>query len=357
MDESEGIEGLVIRRERSLGRITLDRPKALNALTLTMVRGLATTLKRWASDPQISVIVLDGAGDRAFCAGGDIKSLYEADRSDGNQHARMFWREEYPVDHLIATYPKPIVVLMSGIVMGGGAGLAVNARFRVVDETANFTMPETGIGMLPDVGGSWFLSRMPGETGTYLALTGRTIDAGAMITGGLADVFVPRRDRARLLDTLDEVTSAGAEAFAAVAAALSDCASDPGPGLIADHINLDRLFAGDSVEAILDRLAEDGGEWAQRTAQLMLGRSPTCQKLALTALRRARHLPDLAAALTMEYRVVCRIAESHDFYEGIRAAVVDKDRSPNWQPARLADVSRAEVAAYFAPLGDDELKV
>ncbi len=352
----DGIEGLVVRRERSLGRITLDRPKALNALTLTMVRGLTDTLTRWATDPQISMIVLDGAGDRAFCAGGDIKSIYEADRGNRNQHARAFWREEYVLDHMIATYPKPIVVLIGGIVMGGGAGLAVNARFRVVDERANFAMPETGIGLIPDVGGTRFLSHMPGETGTYLALTGRTIDATNMITGGLADVLVLRRDRARLLDGLDEITTTGPEAFHAVDAVLKTCASPPGSSSLADGINLDRLFAGDSIEEIHARLAADTSDWSQRTAQLIASRAPISLKLTLRALRHARTLPDLAATLKMEFRVVCRIAEHTEFYEGVRAAVIDKDRNPNW-PSRLEDVSEAEVESYFAPLGDEELKL
>lgn len=355
--DMDGFEGLVIRRERGLGRITLDRPKALNALTLTMVRGLAATLQRWANDPQISLIVLDGAGDRAFCAGGDIKSIYEADRSNGNVHARTFWREEYVLDHMIATYPKPIVALISGIVMGGGAGLAVNARFRMVDETARFAMPETGIGLIPDVGGTRFLSRMPGEAGTYLALTGRTIDATNMIAGGLADVLVLRRDRARMLDGLDEIDTTGPEAFALVEKVLTAACSPPGPPSLADGINIDRMFAGDDVSAILDRLEEDGSEFAQRTAMLILGQSPTSLKLTLAALRKARTLPDLAATLRMEFRLVCRIAEGHDFYEGVRAAVVDKDRNPVWRPATLAEVSDETVAAYFAPLGEAELQI
>ncbi len=349
------IDGLVIRRERGLGRITLDRPKALNALTLAMVRGLATALTRWASDPQISVVVLDGAGDRAFCAGGDIKSIYEADRSNGNVHAQTFWREEYALDHMIATYPKPIIVLVSGIVMGGGAGLAVNARFRVVDERANFAMPETSIGLIPDVGGSRFMSRMPGETGTYLALTGRTIDATNMIAGGLADVLVLRRDRARLLDGLDEIDTFGPETFAAVGKLLKECASPPGPASLADGVNIDRLFAGDKVETIVERLGEDVSDWSQRAREVILGKSPTSLKLTLKALRCARKLPDLAATLAMEFRVVCRIAENTDFYEGVRAALVDKDRNPNWSPKRLADVSDDVINAYFAPLGDFEL--
>lgn len=348
-------EGLVIRRERSLGRITLDRPKALNALTLTMVRGLWITLNAWTEDPSIAVVVLDGAGDRAFCAGGDIKSIFEADRSNGNAYARTFWREEYALDHLISTYPKPIVALMSGIVMGGGAGLAVNARFRVVDETVTFAMPETSIGLIPDVGGSRFLSHMPGETGTYLGLTGRSIDGAQMIAGGLADAYVPRRNRANLLDGLDEITTAGMETFPVVQTLLKTAASQVTPAPIADGFNLDRLFAGDRVETILEQLAADGSEWAHRTIDLLAVKSPTSLKLTLRALREARSLPDLAGSLKLEYRVVCRIAAEADFYEGVRAAVVDKDRNPRWQPARLDEVTDAAIDAYFAPLGAAEL--
>lgn len=353
----DGIEGLVIRVERKIGRITLDRPKALNALTLTMVRGLVTTLTRWASDPNVSVILLDGAGDRAFCAGGDIKSIFDADRSNGNPHARTFWREEYALDHMIATYPKPIVALISGIVMGGGAGLAINARFRVVDERATFAMPETGIGLIPDVGASRFLSGMPGEAGTYLGLTGRSINAATMIATGLADAFVLRRDRARLLDGLDEITTTGAQSFAAVESVLKSCGSDPGPGSLANTDDLDQVFSGDTVETILDHLDQHGSDWARETAELIRGRSPTSLKLTLSALRRARDLPDLATSLAMEFRVVCRIAEGVDFYEGVRAAVIDKDRNPAWNPARLADVTDETIDWYFASLGGEELKL
>ncbi len=353
----DGIEGLVIRRERNLGRITLDRPKALNALTLTMVQGLTAALDRWETDDQISVIVLDGAGDRAFCAGGDIKSIYEADRSDGNALARTFWREEYALDYRIATYPKPIVVLMSGIVMGGGAGLGVNARFRVVDENANFAMPETGIGLVPDVGASYFLARVPGEGGTYLSLTGRTIDPANMIAGGLADYLILRRNRAAMLDGLDEVAWKGLRTFDEVAAILSAHAAPPGPANLAEGINLDRLFAGNSVEAIIARLRDEHSEWAERTLQILAGKSPTTLKIALRAIRTGRTLPDLAAALAMEFRIVCRIAERPEFYEGVRAAVIDKDRAPVWRPATLEEVGTADIDVYFASLGDDELRL
>jgi enoyl-CoA hydratase len=350
-----GIEGLVIRRERNLGRVTLDRPKALNALTLDMVRGLTTALVDWADDPRISVIVLDGAGDRAFCAGGDIRSIFDADRANGNTYARSFWREEYMLNHLISTYRKPIVALMSGIVMGGGAGLSVHARFRMVDETSRFAMPETGIGLFPDVGGSRFLSRMPGETGTYLALTGKIIDATDMLFGGLADVLVLRRDRAQLLDMLDEIDSAGPEAFTRVDTGLRELASPPGPASLSDRATIDRVFTGNEVEAILARLDAEGSEWSSRTAELMRTKSPTSMKITLAALRRGRALPDLKATLAMEYRIACRVAAGRDFYEGVRATLIDKDRNPKWQPARLEDVSDADVAAFFAPLGVDEL--
>ncbi len=353
----DGVEGLVIRRERSIGRITLDRPKALNALTLTMVRGLTEALDRWAADDQISMILMDGAGDRAFCAGGDIKSIYEADRSNGNELARTFWREEYALDYKIATYPKPIVVLMGGIVMGGGAGLAVNARFRVVDENANFAMPETGIGLVPDVGASHFLSRVPGEGGTYLSLTGRTIDPASMIACGLADYKILRRNRADMLDGLDEIVWKGPETFAEVDAILKAHASPPGPSTLADGVNINRLFAGDTVEEIIERLKEDHSEWAERTLEILAGKSPTTLKIALRAIRAGRMMKNLASTLKMEFRVVCRIAERHEFYEGVRAAVVDKDRKPVWKPATLDEVSNADIDAYFASLGEDELKL
>jgi len=351
----DGIDGLVIRRERSLGRITLDRPRQLNALTLPMLHGLIEVLTRWADDPQIGLIVLDGAGDKAFCGGCDLKPLYEASRENGHALARDFWRTQYSLAWKIATYPKPIVAIITGIVMDGGAGVAINARFRTVDEMATFAMPQTGLGLIPDAGASRFLSRMPGEAGTYLALTGHAIDASTMIAGGLADGLILRRDRARLLDALDEIADDGQDRFRAVGNALKACATPPGPASLADRRCIDQFFAGDRVETIIERLTEDGSDWARRTALAMQEKSPTSLVLALQALRRARLQQDLAATLKMEYRVATRLAETGDLYEGIRAAVIDRDRRPSWQPARLADVPDAAIDAFFRPLGAAEL--
>ena len=352
-------EGLVIARQGRVGRITLDRPKALNALTLAMVHGIAAALEDFAGDDGIAAVVLDAAGERAFCAGGDIKSLYEAERGDGNRLARGFWRDEYALDHRIQTFPKPIVVLIGGIVMGGGAGLAINARFRVVDATTRFAMPETGIGLFPDVGASRFLSRMPGESGTYLSLTGESIGAADMLATGLADVFLPRADWEGLVGLLAGLETTGAAAFTEVSAVLSEIsaphATVAGPARVAAIDGLDRLFAGDSVGAIVAALQAEGSDWAVATAATLLAKSPTSQKIALRALRQGRDLPDLAAVLTMEFRIVCRIAEGRDFYEGVRAAVIDKDRQPRWQPDRLDAVSEAMIDLYFAPLGADDL--
>ncbi len=346
-------EGLIVNREGRTGRIILDRPRALNALTIDMVRGMAATLDAWEADPQIAVVVVTASGDRAFCAGGDIKAIHDAGRSAGNPLARQFWREEYRLDLRIASYSKPIVVFISGLVMGGGAGIAINAQFRVVSSTTRFAMPETGIGLIPDVGASHFLSRMPGETGTYLSLTGASIDAADMLAAGLADAFITQSARADLIDRLNDI-AVGKAGFADVEAILAEFHVPQAPSKLAALKDIDTLFAGDSVEAILARLEADGSAWAQATVASMREKSPTSQKLALAALRRGRDLPDLAAALAMEFRVVCRIAEHDDFYEGVRATVVDKDKAPHWQPDRLDQVGEADIAAYFAPLSGTE---
>lgn len=332
--------------QASVGRITLNRPKALNALTLGMVRAMAAVLDEWAGRADVAVVVIAGAGERGLCAGGDLRAIWES-RRRGDGLARTFWREEYALNARIATYPKPLVALMDGIVMGGGVGVSAHARHRVVTERTRLAMPEVGIGFSPDVGGTWLLSRAPGETGIWMALTGQPVGAADAIHAGLADVLVPS-------DRLPELsTELGASP---VEAALRIATSEPGEALLRRlRPDIDRAFGFDAVEQIGDALRQSGADWARDALEAMAGKSPTALKLALASLRRARGLPGLRACLEMEYRMACRLFDGHDFIEGIRAAVIDKDRTPRWQPARLEEVSDATIEAYFAPLDGDEL--
>lgn len=352
--ETAGGEHVRVARTRGTGRITLDRPDRLNALTLGMVRSIAATLVAWEQDPDVQVVLIDGAGPRGFCAGGDIRTLYDSARTS-DSHARVFWAEEYRLNAKIAGYPKPVVALMPGVVMGGGVGLSAHARHRVVTETTRLAMPEVGIGLIPDVGGTWLLSRAPGETGTYLALTGVQVGAADAILAGLADWCVPQADLDALAAALVREAPRGGEAVDAV---IGRHVAAPGEAPLTEHrAGIDRAFAHDAVEAILDALRRDGSGFARQALGQIEAKSPTSLKLTLRALREARGLATLQDCLRLEYRLMCRILPGHDFREGVRAAVIDKDRAPKWRPAGLGEVSPKVLDAHFAPLGPDELRV
>jgi enoyl-CoA hydratase/carnithine racemase len=337
-------DDVLIRREGRAGRITMNRPAALNALTLGMVRQIWQALKAWADDPAVHLVLLDGAGGKALCAGGDVRSLYDS-RMQGSAHPRAFWSEEYRLNALIGRYPKPYVALQDGIVMGGGIGLSGHARHRVVTERSRLAMPETGIGLIPDVGGTWLLAHAPGEAGAYLGLTGEAMGAADAIHARFADALVPT---ARLAQLTDRLIDAGGGSVDAVIAAVME---EPGQSPLASRrSDLDRIFAGASVEAVLEALSAMPGEWAQKTAAALAQKSPKALKLTLAAIRNARGLGSLEAALNMEYRLCVRLFEDGEFIEGVRALIVDKDRRPNWSPPRLAEVSSELVAAYLAPL-------
>jgi enoyl-CoA hydratase len=339
---------LILRREGAVGRITLNRPHALNALTLGMVEGMHVALDAFEADTAVRTVIADGAGERGFCAGGDIRSLYEH-RNDGPAFAADFWRKEYRLDLRLSHFPKDVVSFMDGIVMGGGVGVSAHARYRIVTEKTAFAMPEAGIGFTPDVGATWLLPRAPGETGTYLALTGERVGAADAIYVGVADTCVSR-------DRLGELAAALSSEQGAAANIIRRFAGDPGvPTLAAHRDTIDHWFAGDDMEAIVERLASDGSAFAEKTRRTLLQKSPTSLKVTLAAQRRGWMLRSLAACLDMEYRVVMRLFASRELHEGIRAAVIDKDRNPRWEPATLAEVSDEAVAAYFATLGADEL--
>jgi len=335
-------------RSGTIGRITLDRPGKLNALTPAMVREVDARLAAWADDPAVATVLLDGAGSRAFCAGGDIAFVHTSARAaDGA--AERFWADEYRLNARIARYPKPLVALMTGIVMGGGVGLAAHANRRIVTDDTAFAMPEVRIGLIPDVGGTWLLSHVPGESGTYLALTGSTIGAPDALALGLADAYVP-------LSRWPDFTAALARGTDDCDAVIARFAAQPGTAtLVAQRSAIDGAFAHDSVTAIRTALAADGSAFAHAAAAEIDRNSPTSVTATLRALRDVRRLASLEDALALEYRLMCRIAGSHDFFEGIRAAVIDKDRRPAWRPARLADVDPAEIDRLFSSLGPAEL--
>jgi len=335
-----------IRSEKrgSLGLLTLDRPAALNALTHGMINALKAQLMAWAADDAVTAVAIRGVGGRAFCAGGDIRAVQQAVAAGSDAGAELL-RDEYQLNALIGSYPKPYVALLHGITMGGGAGVSVHGRYRLADASLDFAMPETAIGFIPDVGSSHFLSRMPGEFGMYLALTGSRIGLGDAVAAGLV-THVVGRDR---FDALLEQLAAGR----AVAQAIRDASGKaPQGALHAQRRRIETIFAASSVEAILERLDRDGSEFAQGTAQAIRTRSPTSLKLVHRQIREAAQL-DLKQCLAMEFRLAVRVLGSHDFREGVRAALIDKDRNPQWQPSALAGV--ADTEGYFAPLGAGEL--
>ena len=329
------------------GRIMLNRPQALNALTHGMILALDAKLADWATDDAVDRVVIEGAGTRAFCAGGDIRDLYAVMGRGDAAFVETFYRDEYRLNHRIHTYPKPYVALIDGVVMGGGVGVSIHGSHRVVTENALFAMPETGIGFFPDVGGAWFLPRMPGEIGMYLGLTGTRLGPADALYCGVATHYVPAENLTETLDELDELVSGVA---------------DLGPAPLAEHrAAIDRCFSGDSIEAIIEALEAEAmetedGDWAAETLAVMAAKSPTSQKVAFRQMRRGAGL-DFAAAMALEFRLSQRFCAGADFREGIRAAVIDKDRDPTWRPAGLAEVSEADVEAYFAPLAGGELNL
>ncbi|MBN9747824.1 3-hydroxyisobutyryl-CoA hydrolase [Amycolatopsis sp. A1MSW2902] len=328
-----------------LGRITLNRPKALNALTHGMVREIAENLEKWRDDPGVRAVVVDGAGERGLCAGGDIRSIYEDARS-GGAASLEFWADEYRLNALIGRYPKPYVAIMDGLVMGGGVGISAHGSHRVVTDRSRVAMPETGIGFVPDVGGTWLLSHAPGQLGTHAALTAAQLSGSDAIHCGLADRYVPAE---RLPDLYDALATRTPDA------ALDLVAETPPPSpLAAAREWIDHCYAPDTVEEILARL-RDGGEAAVAAAKEIEGKSPTALKVALRALRTAAALPDLESALVQEYRISRRALSSAELVEGVRAQLIDKDRSPRWSPSTVAEVTGELVDSYFADPGAAEL--
>ncbi|PTR22974.1 enoyl-CoA hydratase [Rhodococcus sp. OK519] len=342
MSEAE----VLVERVGGVGRLTLNRPRAINALNHSMVRAMASALLEWADDASVKAVLLTGAGERGLCAGGDIVSIYH-DAREGGSGSKDFWRDEYVLNAAIARYPKPYVAIMDGIVMGGGVGVSAHGNVRVVTERSMIGMPEVGIGFVPDVGGTHLLSRAPGELGTHIALTTARLSAGDAVHCGFADHFVPS-------DRLREFEQALADGSVDDAAARF---AQPAPEseLAAQQSWIDTAYAADTVEEIVENLRSSGVPEAAAAAEQILAKSPTAAKVTLRALRQARDLDSLEAVLDQEYRVSLACLQSHDLVEGIRAQVVEKDRNPAWSPSALEAVTDEHVDRFFEPLGETEL--
>ncbi|GHA39283.1 putative enoyl-CoA hydratase [Streptomyces spiroverticillatus] len=343
MTEQQTEAPVLVHVEGRAGHLVLNRPRALNALTHPMVRILESTLAAWAEDPAIDTVALSGAGERGLCAGGDIRTMHDDARDGDGTATERFWWDEYRLNARIARFPKPYVAFMDGIVMGGGVGVSAHGGVRVVTERSRVAMPETGIGFVPDVGGTYLLSRAPGELGTHLALTGGSVGAADALLCGLADHFVPSQRLEAL--RADLATVPAAEAVRRHAAA-------PEAGVLARARTwIDHCYAAETVEEIVRRLADSGEPEAKEAAETILAKSPTSVKVTLEAVRRARGLGSLEAVLAQEYRVSCVALRRPDMVEGVRAQIVDKDRNPQWSPATLEEVSAETVAGFFAPRG------
>jgi enoyl-CoA hydratase len=324
--------------------LILNRPKAINSLTHSMVNTIHTVLRDWEQDDDVAAVVVAGAGERGLCAGGDIVAIYHSARADGAE-ARQFWHDEYLLNGYIARYRKPYIALMDGIVMGGGVGVGVHGSTRVVSDTTKMAMPEVGIGFVPDVGGTYYLSRAPGNVGLHAALTGAPFSGSDAIAIGFADHYVPH---AALDDFARAIVDDGAEA-----ALDRHAVAPPSSELVTQRSWIDECFAGETVTDIIAALRGHDAGPANDAANLIATRSPTALAVALEAVRRAAGLQTLEDILRQEYRVSCGTLRHPDLVEGIRAQVIDKDRNPKWSPSRISAVSAADVEAFFAPVEND----
>ena len=343
MTESE----VLVSVQSGVGRISLNRPRALNALNRAMCEIMTEALMAWRDDPTVRSVLIDHAGERGFCAGGDIRMIAESGAGDAVE-AKAFFLVEYRLNHLMVVYPKPIVAVMDGIVMGGGVGISDPAPVRIVTERTLYAMPETGIGLFPDVGGGWFLPRMPGETGIWLALVGARIKAADCLPLEVGTHFVPIEDieafKAALIQS-DEDPRAVVTRFS----------RDPGTSPLDPHREaIDRCFAFDAVEDIFAALAAEGTDWAEAQLAMLKTKSPQSLKISLRQMRAGAEMATFAEVMAMEYALGGRVVRTHDFQEGVRSVIVDKDNDPHWRPDTLAGVTEAMLDGFFASLPADE---
>jgi len=348
-------QDVLTRIDGPIGHITLNRPKALHALTLEMCHAMSTALTQWAGDDAVKAIIIDHAeGSRGFCAGGDIAFLRNSALNNGGVSGRKFFHDEYQLNHQMFTYEKPIVAFMDGVTMGGGVGISQPAKFRVATENTRFAMPETGIGLFPDVGGGWFLSRLGGRLGQFLALTGARLKGEECLWAGLASHYVPS-------EMIDDLKARITEKPDRIAGILAEPVGTPPPARLEENaLKIAKHFASDKYEDILTSLEaaiEEGDEWAQKERDTLGTKSPQTCKVALRQLKESRELTDFADNMRQEYRIGSRVLIRPDFAEGVRAVIVDKTHDPKWDPATPEGVSEELLDAIFAPLPDgDEWK-
>lgn len=339
--------------EGNLGLVTLQRQSALNALTQTMLRELHHTLDNWANNPEIKAVVIRAAEGRAFCAGGDIRHIYEAGQR-GDMTVNQFFWDEYRLNHCIHHFPKPYIALLDGITMGGGVGISIHGSHRVGTENLSFAMPETGIGFFPDVGGSFFLPRLPQSAGYYLGLTGARIDAHDALNLGILTQSVSSHQLNDIIDTLCVTPLKTAEDVDAVLNKFS-VAHPASEHALDNHIAaLEQCFSQPTIEHIIAALQSQDEPWPQKTEETLLKKSPTSLKVTLEQLQRGSKL-NFDACMQMEYRMVNHYLRGHDLFEGVRAVIIDKDGAPHWQPAAIEDVTDGMVALYFQPISTEEL--
>jgi enoyl-CoA hydratase len=339
---------ILVETVGSLGRIRLNRPKAINALTLEMIRTIEAALTGFENDPAVAAVLVTGEGERGLCAGGDIRLLYEH-RHEGTSFGATFFRDEYRMNAHIAAYRKPYIAIMDGITMGGGIGISAHGTVRIVTERTRAAMPEAGIGFFPDIGATWLLGRAPGEIGTFLGLTGESIGGADAIYAGLADFFVPSTKLPALVEALTALPANAA--LADIRATAQGFAEMPAPPLAAHRAEIDDAFAHDRVEEIVAALNTSGTAFAQKTLPVMAQKSPTSMKVILRLLRLGRAAASMKECLEREFAAAHNVLASDEFYEGVRAAVVDKDRNPKWRPSTLAAVGENILAPYFKPAG------
>ncbi|WP_025899776.1 enoyl-CoA hydratase/isomerase family protein [Sneathiella glossodoripedis] len=346
---------IIFEQKGQLGVVTLNRPKALNALTHEMALELDSKLVEWGADSSIGAVLIKGSGEKAFCAGGDVVKLYQEGRAGGD-YPRRFYHDEYICNARVKHFPKPYIAFIDGIVMGGGVGVSVHGSHRIATERTLFAMPETGIGLFPDVGGTYFLPRCPGEIGMYLGLTGDRLKAADTIYAGISNSYVKSA-------RLDELEAALAnvdfskDPYNDVDQVLSIFEGDAGDAGLPDlRLMIDRHFSNDTVEEILTNLDQEDDEWAVRVVKTLRQKSPTSLKLTLAQLRRGAKA-DFDECMKLEWRMVNRIIDGVDFYEGVRALLIDKDQKPIWSPSRLEEIKDTDIEAYFAPLNKGDLTI
>lgn len=340
-------DDLIVRVEERAGIISLNRPGAIHALNIAMCEGISAALEAWRSDDAIEVVIIDHSEGRGFCAGGDIRLLAESGAGDGRA-ARDFFRAEYRMNNALFAYAKPIVAFMDGVTMGGGVGLSLPCEYRVATENTRFAMPETGIGLFPDVGGGWYLSRLPGRVGQFLALTGARLDGGECVELGIATHYLPSEN----LEEAKERIAADPGRIKGILGQLA--VSPPEARILANLDKINKLFASDDLAEVMEALGNDESEWAQRELDTLCTKSPLSCKVSLRLLREGATMPFFIDEMRQEFAVASHIVQRHDFIEGVRALIIDKDNRPEWDPAHPDEVTAHMIDTIFAPLPDDE---